>query len=184
MTGIVRHGRIAAACDHRQYSAEKAAEVIASRRGADFRPRSEIDWKAEKCWRCKTYRIITVRGEDLISPEVRALVLARDQYRCVCCGTPVAGRRYSLGHRVRASQGGRPVPSNLITLLGLGGEMCHGRIDGRTCPDDEGKGYALFSWDDPAGIGVMYFERADGPGVTYWLDDDGRRLTEAERAAA
>jgi hypothetical protein len=184
VTGLARGGTLTAACDHKQHDAGKAAEIIALRRAADFRPRSEIDWKAEKCWRCKTYRIVTVRGEDAISPEVRALVLARDRFCCVCCGTPIAGEHYSLGHRVRASQGGRPVASNLITLLGLGGELHHGRIDGRTDPHDEGKGYALFSWQDPAEVGVMYFERPDGPGVTFWLTDDGRRLTEAERAAA
>jgi hypothetical protein len=184
MTSLARGGTLTAACDHKQHTAEKAAEIIALRRAADLRPRSEIDWKAEKCWRCKTYRIVTVRGEDLISLEVRALVLARDRFCCVCCGTPIKGQHYSLGHRVRASQGGRPVPSNLVVLLGLGGEKCHGRVDGRTDPHDEGKGYALFSWQDPAEVGVMYFERPDGPGVTFWLTDDGRRLTEAERAAA
>jgi hypothetical protein len=172
------------ACDHKQYTAEKGAEVIAMRQSADHRPRTEINWRPERCSRCGFYRIVTVRGEDMISPEVRALVLARDGFRCVCCGTSVLGQHYSLGHRVRASQGGRPVPSNLITVLGLGGELHHGRIDGRTDPDDEGKGYALFSWQDPADVGVMYFERPDGPGVTFWLDDAGRRLTEAERFAA
>ncbi len=116
--------------------------------------------------------------------EVRRIVLERDGYRCVCCGRSVIGQRYSLGHRVRASQGGKAVPSNLITVLGLGGEQCHGRIDRRTGPHDEGKGYALWSWDDPLDIGVMYFESPDGPGVTYWLDDAGRRLTESERFAA
>src|ERR1700733_3094310 len=168
------------ACDPKQYTAEKAAEVIAMRRAADLRPRSEIDWHAEKCRRCGLYRIVTVRGEDQISAEVRALVLARDGHRCVCCGTSVKGQHYSLGHRVRASQGGRPVPSNLITVLGLGGEMCHGRIDGRTNRDDEGKGYALYSWQDPLQVAVMVFERPDGLGASFYLTDDGQRLTEAE----
>src|SRR5271170_4088562 len=133
------------ACDHKQYTADRAAEVIAMRQAADLRPRAEIDWRGEHCRRCGLYRIVTVRAEDAISAGVRALVLARDQFRCVCCGTSVRGQHYSLGHRVRASQGGRPVASNLLTLLGLGGELHHGRIDGRTDPDDEGKGYALFS---------------------------------------
>jgi hypothetical protein len=102
----------------------------------------------------------------------------------VCCGTSVKGQNYSLGHRKRASQGGRPVPSNLITLLGLGGESHHGRIDGRRDPHDEAKGYTVRSWQDPAEIGVMVFDSPGGPGVTYWLTDDGRRLTEAERGTA
>jgi hypothetical protein len=55
------------------------------------------------------------------SPAVRALVLARDGHCCVCCGVSVIGRRYSLAHRLRAGQGGKPVPSNLVTLAGLGG---------------------------------------------------------------
>ena len=41
---------------------------------------------------------------------VRKLVLERDGYACIDCGTSIIGQHYSLGHRLRASQGGKPVP--------------------------------------------------------------------------
>jgi len=111
------------------------------------------------------------------SATVRALVLARDGSSCVCCGLSVTGQRYSLGHRLRASQGGKPVPSNLITLHGLGGESCHGRIDDRRDPSDEAKGYSLRSWQSPLLVPVMIFS-PHGPGMPLWLDDLGNYLTE------
>jgi hypothetical protein len=112
------------------------------------------------------------------SLAVRALVLARDGWACVCCGTSVIGQHYSLGHRLRAGQGGKPVPSNLITLLGLGGELHHGRIDSRRDPSDEAKGYSLRSYQNPLLVPVTVFS-PHGPGMTLWLDDSGRYLTTA-----
>lgn len=160
------------ACDHKRHTLLKATEIITGRRAADFRPRSEIDWRAEKCHRCQSYRIITVHGEAEISPEVRALVLRRDRCRCVRCGVRVQPGRYSLGHRVRAGQGGQPVPSNLLTFCGLGGELCHGAVDFRRDPADEAKGYSLRSHQDPAQVSVMIFEE-DGSGVSRYAWDDG-----------
>lgn len=123
-------------------------------------------------------------GRSEIPDAVRALVLDRDGFACFCCGTPLAGERYSLGHRLRAGQGGKPVPSNLITLLGWGGEMCHGRIDNRDDPADEAKGYTVRSWDDPALVPVMLFSPG-GSGATVWLDDlGGWSVTEPEGVAA
>jgi hypothetical protein len=116
------------------------------------------------------------------SDAVRALVLARDGYACVCCGTSIIGQRYSLGHRLRASHGGKPVPSNLVTLAGLGGELCHGRIDFRRDPADEAKGYSLRSYQNPLLVPVT-IARPDGPGLPLWLDDLGRYLPEAPEGA-
>ena len=114
------------------------------------------------------------RGSGNSGPTatVRRLVLERDGYACVCCGTSVIGRRYSLGHRLRASQGGKAVPSNLLTFLGLGGELCHGRIDARRDPADEDKGFTVRSFQDPALVPVMFFE-PDGSGALVYLLDDG-----------
>ena len=109
------------------------------------------------------------------TPKVRALVLARDGHACVCCGLSIIGQRYSLGHRLRASQGGKAVPSNLLTFLGGGGELCHGRIDNRDNPEDEAKGYTVRSGFDPASIPVMFFS-PHGPGFSAWLDDEGNLL--------
>jgi len=109
------------------------------------------------------------------SAAVRALVLARDGYSCVCCGASIAGQRYSLAHRLRASQGGKPVPSNLVVLLGLGAELCHGRVDFRRDPSDEANGYSLRSYQDPLLVPVKVFSPA-GAGLSLWLDDAGAYL--------
>ena len=121
-------------------------------------------------------------GNSDITPGVRALTLARDGYACVCCGVSVIGRRYSLGHRRRASQGGKPVPANLITLLGWGGEECHGRIDLYRDPDDAAKGYRVESWQDPALIPVMVFSPG-GSGMTLFPTADGRWSPEPPEGA-
>lgn len=112
------------------------------------------------------------------SAAVRALCLARDGWACVCCGISIVGQRYSLGHRLRAGQQGKPVPSNLITLLGWGGESHHGRIDSRRDPSDEAKGYSLRSGQNPLLVPVTVFS-PNGPGMTLWLGDDGKYLTAA-----
>ena len=117
------------------------------------------------------------------APKVRALVLARDGYACVCCGRSVEGRPYSLQHRKRRSQGGTNSPSNLITVLGTGTTGCHERIDSRRDGHDQAKGYTVRSWDDPAQVGVMVFSEG-GSGVTRWLSSDGRYLDEAPKVVA
>lgn len=114
--------------------------------------------------------------------SVRQIVLERDGFACVCCGVSVIGRRYSLGHRLRASQGGKAVPSNLLTFLGWGGQGCHGRIDNRDNPVDEMHGYTVRSGQDPRLVGVMYRE-PDGSGITRWLEDDGGVLYEPPAGA-
>lgn len=109
------------------------------------------------------------------SDAVRALCLSRDGWACVCCGVSIVGQHYSLGHRLRAGHGGKPVPSNLITLAGLGGEKCHGRVDFRRDPADEAKGYSLRSYQNPLVVPVTVFG-PDGTWMSLWLDDDGRYL--------
>ena len=111
-------------------------------------------------------------GNSHPTAEVRRLVLERDRYACVCCGRSILGQRYSLGHRLRASQGGKPVPSNLLVFLGWGGEGHHGRIDRRDDPADEEKGFTVRSGDDPALVSVMIFSEY-GSGAQVWLNDAG-----------
>jgi hypothetical protein len=114
---------------------------------------------------------------------VRALVLERDGRACVCCGRAVIGRRYSLQHRKRRSQGGTSLPSNLLTVLGDGTTGCHARIDSRIDPHDEARGYTVRSGQDPALVPVMVFSEG-GSGVLAWATDDGRWVFEAPGAAA
>jgi hypothetical protein len=111
---------------------------------------------------------------DYIPAAVRELVLERDSYCCVCCGRSIIGQRYSLGHRLRASQGGKPVASNLETLLGWGGESHHGRIDSRRDPRDEDNGYTVKSGNDPAAIPVVVV--SEHGSMCVWLDDAGAYL--------
>lgn len=113
--------------------------------------------------------------------KTRNIVLERDGFCCVCCGKSVEGQRYSLGHRLRASQGGKPVPSNLLTFLGWGGQACHGRIDNREDPADEDHGYTVRRGKNPALIAVTIFTR-DG-GLVRWPDDLGNWLPEPPEGA-
>jgi hypothetical protein len=117
------------------------------------------------------------------SRKVRLLVLERDGYACVCCGTSIIGRPYSLQHRKRRSQGGDNSPSNLITVLGTGTTGCHERIDSRRDPADEAKGYTVRSFGNPLLVPVM-LAGEHGSGITVWLDNSGNCLFEAPEAAA
>lgn len=109
------------------------------------------------------------RGPNL---AVRKLVLARDGFSCVCCGTSVIGRRYSLLRR--ASQG-PDTPENLITVLGWGTEDCCGRIYLFRVRADKEKGYRLAAGEDPANK-PMVIVTEDG-GALVWLTASGSYST-------
>lgn len=108
--------------------------------------------------------------KDGIPDRVRKIVLKRDGFACVCCGASIIGQRYSLAHRVRAAQGGKPVPENLVVLLGWGGELHHGRVDLYRDPEDGigKKGYRLPSTADPA-MEPVWVVSAGGGGTLVWL---------------
>lgn len=55
------------------------------------------------------------RDPDYITPEVRAIVLARDQYRCRRCGQQNLDE-LTLHHVVYRSLGGAHTPENLVTV--------------------------------------------------------------------
>jgi hypothetical protein len=121
------------------------------------------------------------------SDAVRALCLARDGWACVCCGISIIGYPYSLGHRLRAGQLGKPVPSNLLVFRGLGINSLdpddhHARIDSRRDPSDASKGYSLRSYQNPLLVPVTVFS-PDGPGMALWLDDSGKYLPERPEGA-
>jgi hypothetical protein len=117
------------------------------------------------------------RGRNDPSQATRQMVYERDGNMCVCCGRPVEGRPHSVGHRKRRSQGGTNDLSNLLTFLGLGVNPSdpddhHARIDAGLDPHDEGRGYSLESWQDPAAEPVMIFSES-GSGAMKYLTDDG-----------
>jgi hypothetical protein len=111
--------------------------------------------------------------------RTRELVLRRDSWACVCCGRSVIGHVYSLQHRKRRSQGGKNLPSNLITVLGDGTTGCHSRIDSRIDSHDEASGYTVRSGQNPAHVGVMV--HGEQGGMQVWLDDSGNYLDEDGR---
>jgi hypothetical protein len=104
---------------------------------------------------------------------LRGLVLERDGYACVCCGQSVIDQAYSIRLRKPASQGGKAVPENLITLLGRGCESHRGRVELCRDPADAVKGYRLSAGQDPLLVPVSY-GRPAGP-ARFWLLADGTR---------
>jgi hypothetical protein len=118
--------------------------------------------------------IVAQGGGGQPTPKVRRLVLERDGFACACCGASIISRPYSLGLRLRAAHGGRPVPSNLLTLL----EPCRERVGYHADPMDEARGYRVESWQDPALIPVMF-----AGGYRAWLADDGTLAYEAPAGA-
>ena len=104
---------------------------------------------------------------------IRGLVLERDGCACVCCGQSVMEEPYSIRLRKPASQGGKAVPENLITLLGRGCESHRGRVELCRDPADAVKGYRLSAGQDPLLMPVIY---GLGP-ARFWLLADGTRTS-------
>jgi hypothetical protein len=113
------------------------------------------------------------------SDKVRALVIARDLARCVCCGRSVAGQQASIQHRRARGMGGSSEAHascccNLVLALGSGTTGCHGRMESRRDPHDRAKGYVLEQWEVPALAPVMVFDRPGGSGVSQFATCDGQ----------
>lgn len=101
------------------------------------------------------------------SAAVVAMVQARDEQQCFCCGGSCWGRRgwdWSVQHRRARGQGGtrRPdtnEPQNLILLCGSatspGG--CHLRVEQRH-PDDAGAGWAIKQSENPLHVPVLHWQ--------------------------
>lgn len=182
MTGLARYSSLdrGCGCGLRQHDGLLAAEKALSK--AASLPGAGTPVSLRECPRRPgTWHLIPASAASGPAPEVRRLVLERDGHACVCCGIAIRGRRYSLGHRLRASQGGLAVASNLLTFLGWGGQDCHGRIDNRADPADEARGLTVRSWMDPAVVPVGLLD-----GRRVRLDDAGRYVDQpsASREAA
>ena len=107
--------------------------------------------------------------------KTRKLVLARDDYACVCCHVPIWSLPFDLQHRDARGMGGtsNPLansPINLITLL----RRCHRRVESRQNPDDNTKSYWLRMGQDPALTPVTYWDRR-----VAWLTTTGGLVYES-----
>lgn len=83
------------------------------------------------------------------SKAVRELVYARDQGKCVRCGSVWHWAGMDVHHR-RMRSHKFPLlnsPANLITLCGSGSSGCHGWVHEHTGEAYE-KGWLVHSWED------------------------------------
>jgi hypothetical protein len=93
------------------------------------------------------------------------VVLGRDVYRCVRCGTDLLGPRgvrWSIQHRRARGMGGttRPDtnrPQNLIALCGSATTGCHGWVEDHPTAA-EAAGWRVRQSDDPALIRVQHHQ--------------------------
>lgn len=114
-----------------------------------------------------------------VTKKTRALVIARDEGRCVRCGVYVADPdtlepfvQYSLQHRRARGAGGSkdPVtdsPENLIVLCGTGTTGCHGWAESHRT-NAQRLGYSVPQWQDPAVVPVAHVRRG-----WSWPSPDG-----------
>lgn len=115
------------------------------------------------------------RGDDAqVAWPVRRLVLARDNWACLCCDQPVLGRAYAIHLRKARHLGGDMSPENLITVLAECGERISTRRDpADDARGDDARGYVLGSCDIPALVPVAY-STAAGQTRAWLLPDGGR----------
>lgn len=106
---------------------------------------------------------------DELPWAIRRLVLARDDFACVCCNRSVLGQPYSIDVRESRTLGRDRSPENLITVLRECGERIALGLD----PADEAKGYKVSPWDDPALVPVVYVTSTGQ--ANWWLLPDGGR---------
>jgi len=191
-------------CGKTRYTDELAAKLALADIARPDRAREGDEKRAYKCPFCQGWHLTSQPRRPVPherktagarkapkntgpSGRVRALVLQRDSYSCVCCGQSITGRPHSVGHRKRRSQGGTNEMTNLLTFLGLGSGMFpddhHFRIDSRKNPHDEAQGYTVRSHEDPALVPVMLHSE-HGSGGLVWLTESGGYSTEAPEAGA
>jgi hypothetical protein len=116
------------------------------------------------------------RRDDAQLPwPVRQLVLARDNWACLCCGKTILGRPYAIQLRKPCHLGGDISPENLITVQA----RCGDRITLGCDPADQTRGYEVGPSDDPASVPVAYSTAAGSAKV--WLLRDGGRAFERPR---
>jgi hypothetical protein len=102
--------------------------------------------------------------------KVRDLVVERDGYRCLGCGTDIRSSYWwSLQHRKARGQGGSNGCENLVTLCGSAtSQGCHFLCEARD-PEMTARGLVVPSWNDPGEIPVVLWT-----GEAVFLTEDGR----------
>jgi len=93
------------------------------------------------------------------SPEVVEAAVERDRYSCVRCGYGIGpgerGRRWSLHHRKRRSQGGEHTPQNLILLCGgSDADGCHQYVHGHP-EESRAAGWLLKAKWEPLAVPIL-----------------------------
>jgi hypothetical protein len=134
-------------------------------------------------------RALPARRDTGPSRKVRALVMAREGNCCAACGISVIGRPYSVQHRVARGMGGTSSPAanspeRLVLLCGSATTpgSCHALCEARD-PDMHGRGFWLWSWEDPALIPVMLASE-HGSGITVRLTAGGTYSAEPPEGLA
>lgn len=126
-----------------------------------------------------------------VSAKTRALVVERDEERCVRCGKHCYPHNYSLQHRRARGMGGdrRPdtnAPQNLIVLCGHatgtnfggpnGDSGCHAKTEARYSAGWE-HGWWIRQMEDPLDVPVTTWRGRvwlDAEGGWRHVTDDGR----------
>ncbi len=100
---------------------------------------------------------------------VRQLVLARDNWACLCCDKSILGRPHAIQLRKPRQVGGNTSAENLITVLA----ECGRRIRFALAPADAAAGLRLGPREEPALVPVTYPTPAGQ--AKAWLLPDGTR---------
>lgn len=90
---------------------------------------------------------VTLRG-SAIDPALRAVVRARANGMCECCGCLLGGA-FQCHHRKLRSRGGQDSAANLLALCG----PCHRRVHGHPAWASE-HGFMVSAFEDPAQVPV------------------------------
>jgi hypothetical protein len=139
------------------------------------------------------------RRDTGFPPQVKLLARTRagggdiDQAACEACGRWLGRYGGQIQHRLARGAGGSKDPvvngiANAALLCGtpLDKRTCHGKAESRD-PEMEAKGWWIESGNgpehDPRHVPVM-LQSAAGSGVTVWLGEDGKYLTEAPKELA
>lgn len=144
------------ACGIKAYTsrdaAERALERIQARKLRDVMPKRVV-----QCWMSQWHLEGVKRIDTGPDTNTRDLIKQRDDWTCASCSKPItgiAGRDYSVQHRIARGPGGTSdpainSPANLILLCGSATTGCHGIAESRD-QTMHARGFWLNTWENPA----------------------------------